>query len=96
MFLPCRIIALWKLRVKAVIENKGESEGCLALLMSNIHRFFRDVKQKQKALCNAIPPSIKRFEEHTYGQMVFKAKSANAQRDIHGASLDLLQKREIG
>ena len=35
-------------------------------------------------------PSLYKLEKHTYGQTAFNTKPAVAQRDIQGASLDLL------
>ena len=54
-----------------------------------------EIAQKDSALCHAIPTVIATLEKHTYGQMAFNTEPAVTQRDIQGASLDLLQKRKI-
>ena len=54
-----------------------------------------EIAQKDSTLCPAISTVIATLEKHTYGQMAFNTEPAVTQRDIQGASLDLLQKRKI-
>ena len=54
-----------------------------------------EIEQKDSTLCHGIPTVIATLEKHTYGQMAFNTEPSVTQRDIQGASLDLLQKRKI-
>ena len=54
-----------------------------------------EIAQKDSTLCHAIPTVITTLKKHTYGPMAFNTEPAVTQRDIQGASLDLLQKRKI-